>query len=64
MQVGPSITADVLILQAGVEIFVENDAMGRFFSSLGYAMSSSLIALILSDIRPFFFLHILCVWFG
>lgn len=62
MQAGPSITADVLILQAGIEIFVENDAMGRFFSSLGYAMASSSIVLILSDISLFFFLHILmCV---
>ena len=34
-QAGASITADVLILQAGVEIFVENAAMGTFFSSLG-----------------------------
>lgn len=53
MQVGPSITADVLILQAGIEIFVENDAMGRFFSSLGYAMSSYVV-LILYDISLFF----------
>ena len=36
VQVGASITADVLILQAGIEIFVENAAMGTFFSSLGY----------------------------
>ena len=35
-QVGGSITADVLILQAGIETFVENSAMGSFFSSLGY----------------------------
>ena len=32
---GAAISVPVLILQAGVEIFVENKAMGTFFSSLG-----------------------------